>query len=350
MKIRIFAVLLVLPLLISCGEKVTNPVLSPSAFVKATVTPALFSTPIPSMTLSLTATTQQTPIPYPTTPAEATQQAIANQYCDSQSFPFPQGFLLSNSGKLMAFVCWTADGKDISVTKVVALDGSYLSAQASYRKDYLGIDYTTPLPNDIQESNPIWINNKALFPIRWSADDKFLYMAKISPASGVPYPPQIFALMRLDVGTGKVSPVLPPIGSYYYDFSTDGTKLLSVDEVQNPLIVKVLDIGTGEEIKIYLDKRFDEAGSFRLSPDSHKMLISALDEEKGYSIILANLQSGSQIYLDDRYDFVLMSWVDEYTIYGSGRENGNVFFFYLDTTTMQTSPAPAPTPISSSTP
>lgn len=350
MKIRIFAALLVLPLLISCGEKATKPVLPSSIIVKTTTTPAFFSTPIPSITLSLTATTQRTPIPYPTTPAEATQQAIANQYCDSQSFPFPQGFLLSNSGKLMAFVCWPADGKDISVTRVITLDGSRSSVQASYRKDYLGIDYTTPLPNDIQESNPIWINNKALFPIRWSADDKFLYMGDLNFASGVPYPPQIFALMMLDVGTGKVKPILPPYGNYYYDFSADGTKLLSVDELQSPLIVKVLDLGTGEEVKIYLDKRFDQAGFFRLSPDSNKILISAFDEEKGYSIILANLQSESQIYMDDRYDFVLMSWVDEHTIYGSGRENGNVFFFYLDTTTMQTSPAPAPTPISSSTP
>lgn len=350
MKIKILAVLLLLPLLISCSEKATNPVLSSSTLVKATITPILISTQTLSPTPSITATASRTPFFFPTTPAQATEQAVADQYCNSRDFPHPRSFLPSKSGKLMAFVCWPADEKEVSVTKVIALDGSRPAVQASYRKEYLGLDDSKPIPPDIQEYP--WIENAALFPVHWTEDDKFLYMVRNSPASGVQYPPQIFAMMRLDVETGKVTPVLPLAlsANYYYDFSEDGTKLLSVEEVKIPLIVKVTDTVTGTESKIYLDKRFDQAGFFRLSPDASKLLISALDDEKGYSIILANLRSGSQTYLDDHYDFFMMSWVDEHTIYGSGRENGNVFFFYLNTITMQTSPAPDPTPIPTETP
>jgi hypothetical protein len=249
----------------------------------------------------------------------------------------------------MAFVCWTADGKDISVTKVIALDGSHPPVQASYRQDYLGVDYTTPIP---EEPHPFWLVYYALFPVRWTADDKFLYLARQSPADGVPYPPNIFGLLRLNVETGKVTHLLPPGYSYYCDFSEDGTMLFSVDETKKPLIAKVTNLATGAEINVHLDKRFDDAGLLRLSPNGSKLLISAVDRdnEKGFSIILADLRSGSQTYLDDHYDYDFMSWVDEHTIYGSGRENGKVFFFYLDIITMQTSPAPDQTPTPTSTP
>ena len=142
---------------------------------------------------------------------------------------------------------------------------------------------------------------------------------------------------------------MPP-SSYYCGFSDDGTKLLYVEGAKKPLIAKVQNLVTGDEINIYLDKRFDDAGFLRLSPDGSKLLISAVDYEadgKRLSIILADLRSASQIYLDDDYDYYFMSWVDEHTIYGSGRENG---FFYLDTRTMKTRPAPDPTPIPTSTP
>jgi hypothetical protein len=355
-KIRILAILLALPFLISCSEKAKTPVLSPSAvMVKTNVTPTLISTQTPLSTPSFRATMSRTPFSFPTTLAEATEHAVANRYCDSLNFPHPNGFLLSKSGKLMAFVCWLSDGKDISVTRVIALDGSRPPVQASYRKDYLEIDYSQPMPQDIQdmqESLPPWIEYYALFPWRWTADDKFLYLVRESPADGVPYPPNIFGLMRLNIETGKVTTVLPP-SSYYCGFSADGTKLLYVDDAKKPLIAKVKNLVTGDEINIHLDKRFDDAGFLQLSPDSSKLLISAVDYEadgKRLSIILANLRSVSQIYLDDRYDYDFMSWVDEHTIYGSGRENGNVFFFYLDTRTMKTSPAPDPTPIPTSTP
>jgi hypothetical protein len=351
MKIKILVVLLVLPILIGCGEKASNPALSPSALVKASVTPALISTQTLLPTPSITATVSRTPFFPPTTPAQATEQVVADRYCDNRNFPSPRSFLTSKSRKLMAFVCWPSDGKDISVTKVIALDGSLPPVQASYRKDYLGIDYSKPMPQDFQESLPSWIEYYALYPLRWTADDKFLYLVRESPADGVTYPPNIFALMRLNVETGRVTPVLPP-SSYYYGFSADGTKLLSVDQAKKPLIVKVQNLVTGDEINIHLDKKFDDAGFFLLSPNESKLLISAVDydNEKGFSIILADLRSGLQTYLDDHYDFDFMSWVNEHTIYGSGRENGNVFFFYLDTRTMQTIPAADPTPIPTSTP
>lgn len=342
---------MILPLLIGCSEKATNPVSSPSALVKVSVTPILISTETQLPTP--TATARQTLIPFPTTPAEATEQVVANRYCsDSLSFPHPNGFLPSKSGKLMAFVCWPSDGKDISVTRVVALDGSRPPIQASYRKDYLGIDYSQQLPQDIQdmlESLPPWMEYFALYPARWTADDKFLYLVRESPADGVPYPPNIFALMRLNVETGEVTSALPP-GSKYFDFSADGTQLLSVNAINKPLIVTVQNLVTGNEINIRLDKRFDDAGFFRLSPDGSKLLISAVDYEadgKRLSIILADLRSTSQIYLDDNYDYFFMSWVDEHTIYGSGQKIG---FFYLDIRTMKTRPAPDPTPIPTSTP
>lgn len=351
MKIRILTILLALPLLISCSEKAKVPVLPPSAaVVKANVTPTLISTQTLLPTPLFTITATRTPYFFPTTLAQATEQIVANQYCsDSLNFPSPNSFLPSKSGKLMAFVCWPSDGKDISVTRVIALDSSLTPVQASYRKDYLGIDYSQPIPQSIQDSIPSWIDNYALFPLRWTADDKFLYMVKASPASGVAYPPNIFALMRLNVETGRVTAVLPP-SSYSYNFSADGTKLLSVDQAKKPLIVKVENLVTGDVINIHLNKRFDDAGFFQLSPDGSKLLISAVDYEtdgKRLAIILADLLSASQIYLDNDYDYYFMSWVDEHTIYGSGRENG---FFYLDIRTMKTRPAPDPTPIPTSTP
>ena len=354
MKIRILAILLALPLLTSCGGKAEAPVLSPSAvMVKENVTPTLISTQTLLPTPSFTITVTRTPYFFPTTRAEATEQVVAKQYCgDSLNFPHPNGFLPSKSGKLMAFVCWPSDGKDISVTRVIALDGSRPPVQASYRKDYLGIDYSQHLPKDIQdmlESLPPWIEYFALYPWRWTADDRFLYLARQSPADGIPYPPNIFGLMRLNVDTGEVTTVLPQ-GSYYCDFSADGTKLLYVDGERKHLIAKVQNLVTGDEISIHLDKRFDDAGLLRLSPDGSKLLISAVDYEadgKRLSIILADLHSTSQIYLDNDYDYYHMSWVDEHTIYGSGQKNG---FFYLDTRTMKTRPAPDPTPIPTSTP
>ncbi len=251
----------------------------------------------------------------------------------------------------MAFVCWPSEGKDISVTRVIALDGSRVPVQASYRKDYVGVDYATPIPEDTQEPFPFWLAYDALYPVRWTADDKFLYLVRESPADGVTYFPNIFGLVRLNVETGKVTTILPR-GNYYCDFSEDGTKLLSVDGTKKILIVKIQNLVTGDEINIRLDKKFDDAGFLRLSPNGSKLLISALDRDDGggFSIILADLRSGSQTYLDQHYDYDFMSWVDDHTIYGSGWKDGNAFFFYLDTTTMQTRPAPSLTPVPTSTP
>lgn len=251
----------------------------------------------------------------------------------------------------MAFVCWPSDGKDLSVTKVIALDGSRPPIQASYRKDYLGIDYSKPIPEDTQEPYPFWLSYYALFPLRWTADDKFLYLVRDSPADGVQYP-QAFALMRLNIETGKVTPVLPPTGNYYFDFSADGTKLLSVDQSITPMVVKVANLITGDEVDIHLDKRFDQAGYLLLSPGGDKLVISTIDNEKGISMILADLSSMSQKYLveDLHHDFFPMSWIDDRTIYGWSYENELTSYFYLDIMTKQANPAPTPTPISTPTP
>ncbi len=348
MKAQRLFLLPALAFLFACGNQVTALTEPPPTLVivksSAMLTPLSSSMPTGTAIPALTATADQpTPTLHPNQEAIATQRTVLEQHCDGR---YDSRVLISKSGKLMAFACWPKDEKDISVVKVVALDGSRTPVVASYRKDYLGIDYSQLIPQDIQDGFRFSSERYALYPIHWTADDKFVYFDKYSAGDGDQYT-RVSALMSLNIESGKLTPVLPPSGAYYYDFSIDGTKLLSVDQSIRPMIVKVSNLVSGEEIKIHLDERFDQAGYLTLSPDQSRVVVSVIDHEAGISLIVADLVSGSQKYLatDLHYDFFPISWLDDRTIYGWSAESGSWSYIYIDILTKQTRPAPTPTPI-----
>jgi hypothetical protein len=353
MRSKGFLAFLLLIFLFGCSNQVATPALPlPTPVVISSETP----TPSPSPSLTLpdtpspahTATALPTPTLNSTQAMKATQQMAVEQNCDGRYDPISFGSLLSKLGKFTAFVCWPLNDKDLSTTKVVALDGSRAPIDISYRKDYLGIDYSQPVPQSVQDEQRDWPERYALYPVRWTADDKFLYLHAPTPYSGLLYYPVIFALMRLNIETGSLTPVLSRTKYYYYyNFSADGTKLLYVDWGKNPLVIKVASLVSGEEIKVPLDERFVTAGDLMLSPDGTKLVISATNGEAAISMIVTDLLSGSQEYLakDKTFDFFPVSWLDDHTIYGISSENESEPYFYLDIVTRRISPAPTPTHI-----
>lgn len=346
MKKAFCAALVASCFLMSCSEKTPALVLSPLPSMQASLSPSLTATATNTIvsTPSLMPTSMPTRrIPVPTTPAEATEQAVADRHCVSQDYPNPAGFLPSKSGKLMAFVCWLLSEKDISITKVIALDGSITPVQASYQKDYLMID-DSEVAEHINGINSAQMYYLALYPVEWSADDRFVYLVRQSPASGVRYAPQVLGMIRLDVETGKVAAILEPHGSYYVNLSTDADMLLSVAEFESPLTVKVQNLVTGDVVNIHLDTRFNQAGHLILSPDGKKIVISAMDE-KGTSILVADLLSGAQKYLitEGVDDLFPLSWLDDQTLYMLSYQDKKLSFFYMDILTEQTRVAPTAT-------
>ncbi|MEP7135789.1 MAG: hypothetical protein ABI904_12735 [Chloroflexota bacterium] len=299
-----------------------------------------------TLTLSPTNTAKPTKYltvtPAPTAPVQATEQAVIKRYCPlSDSVG---NFLFSKSQEWVAFVCYNPSSPDFSFTRITRVNRSENGYRLSFRKDYLEVFE----PAQVSPENIGFIQTAsdfaALRPVRWTADDKYLFMAFDSPVDGIQYRGS-YSLMRIELKTGKITSVLPPSGLYWFDFSKDGTKLFFVDQSKNPMVVKIQNLVTGELLQFPLDEKFNEAGYLMLSPNETKLIVSALSHEKGCSLILLNLLVASQEYLaqDVLYDYFPLSWVDDNTIYGSSSENSKPTYFYIDINTKNTTPAPEPT-------
>lgn len=244
----------------------------------------------------------------------------------------------------MAFVCWPEDSKDISITRIITLDGSQSPIDISFRKDYLGIDYSQPLPEGVLVGVQNLIEYQALVPTHWTADDKYLYLSKGTPVSGVVYG-GIMALMRIELATKKITPILAPGGFYWYTFSRDDTKLYYIDQSKKPMTFIILTLESGAINEFTLDGKFSQAGDVMPSPDMQKIILGAVvSEGVGAAIILVDLTSMSQENLLEGISFNIWpkSWVDNRTLYCAS--DYNLEYYYLDIITKQISSAPTPTP------
>lgn len=301
-----------------------------------TYTPTLIPTDTAEPTKYLTVT------PRPTLPIQATEQAAIQKYCPLSSTV--RNFLFSKSQEWMAFVCFNRDSPDFSFTRITRVNGSEDGYRLSFRKDYLeAFEPSRLLPENIgfiQTTSDF----AALRPVSWTADDKYLFMAFDSPIDGVQYGGS-YSLMRIELASGKITPVLSPSGTYWFDFSKNGTKLFYVDQSKNPMVVKIQNLVTGELLQFPLNGKFNEAGYLMLSPDETKLIVSALSHETGYSLILLDILTMSQKYLaeDVRYEYFPIGWVDDNTIYGSSYENPKTAYFYMDINTKNITSAPEPT-------
>lgn len=344
MKAKIILFCFLFVLLTACTETPSETIsTSPSATISPVIvnnTEASTPTLIPTNTVKPTKYLTVTPVP--TEPIQATEQAAIQKYCPLSSSV--GNFLFSKSQEWMAFVCYNRDSPDFSFTRITRVNGSEDGYRLSFGKDYLEIFE----PDLLNPENIGFIQTAsdfaALSPVRWTADDEYLFMAFDSPVDGVQYGSS-FSLVRIEIASGKITTVLSPSGRYWFGFSGDGTKLFYVNQSESPMVVKIQNLVTGELLKFPLDEKFNEAGYLILSPDESKLVVSALSHEKGYSLILVDLSASSQNYLaqDVAYEYFPISWIDETTIYCVSYETSKDNYFYLDIMTKQTSPASKPT-------
>jgi len=344
MNTKVFLFCTSIFLLTSCAQPSVTMVSISTSVPTNTIAfkPTKTLTPAPTITNTAKPTVYLTVTPAPTEPIQATERAAIQNYCPLSDSV--RNFLFSKSQEWMAFVCYTQGSPDFSFTRITRVNGSEYGYRLSFRKDYLEVFE----PNLLLPENIGFINTAsdfaALHPVRWTADDKYLFMAFDSPIDGVQYSGS-YSLMRIELASGKITPVLSPGGTYWFDFSPNGTKLFYVDRSKNPMVVKIQNLVTGELLKFPLDEKFNEAGYLMLSPDESKLVVSALSHEKGFSLILMDLSIPSQDYLaqDVADEYFPISWVNETTIYCVSYEASRASYFYVDIKTNQTSPAPEPT-------
>jgi hypothetical protein len=228
-----------------------------------------------------------------------------------------------------------------TTTKLVRMDGSQhwsLSFNEAYLKPYRTDD-----------TNLSALLQKAFIPVRWTKNEDFVYLAVQTNDSDVVYK-GYDGLFRLDLSTGKSRPVLKPATAplsttYSFKFSPNGNKLAYINQAVQPVVITIIDIGTGSENKITLDNKFSQGGNLIWSANEQKLIVSVLDSGKngGNSVILYDLETMKNEYViqQSASTYLPLEWVDTNTIYAESYPGSWV---YIDLGSGATTAAPAPTP------
>ena len=193
-------------------------------------------------------------------------------------------------------------------------------------------DHSPILTISSKETNDLWklvysnyIQHTDFLPdgglgiVHWTLDGGYTYFASYTSGSGgecfVNGDPKtgVKGLFRLDLMTGQVTTLLPLQDSfigYSFSFSPTGRRLVYDTHSAG---LNILDIRTGNLIRVGHNTEFGSEGGYLWSPDGLKFMYSTSSDGAGnYSLRLVDGQSGSeQIVLESRdHCFAAKQWVD----------------------------------------
>ncbi len=320
----------------------------------ATATPAPTATvaeptetamPLPSATVELPTATPQptaapTDIPATSTP-DATQQARDSILQLVSPCDFPNPVFSYSPKKIWVVVTCTMADQNATTSKFAHTNG-LKQWSISFEDIYIA-------PYRAGDVNMDKLMQQSFIPARWTKNEDFVYLAVPTAEEKTPYKGYA-GLFRLDLATGKTTPILRPAtaplsASYAFAFSPGGTKLAHINQSVQSVSIVIDDVSTGEQKSINLDARFSQAGGLLWLPDEKQLLVSAFDANTngGYSLIVYNLETNQNEYIFQQgaSPYLPLAWVDGGIIYA---ENYPGSWVNIDLATKEVTDAPAPAP------
>jgi len=301
---------LITVLLVGCGPAPKATATSAPTDVPATEAAqptATEPTPLP------TATAAPTAIPATSTPSASQQEqeklAALVAPCKSANLA-----VTYSPKKDWVFATCMSENQDGLSTKFARTDGSK-QVNVSFVDAYIS-------PYKADDANMSTLLQQFFTPVRWTMNEDFVYLAVPSVIEHAPFK-GYDGLLRLDLSTGKTTPVLRPATaplsvSYAFSFSPGGNKLAYINESVKSVTVVIDDTATGEQQTIKLDARFDQGGSLSWSPDDKKLAVSVVDTSTngGNSVIIYDLENNTnEFILQQPYHiYSLGDWADATTI------------------------------------
>lgn len=308
--------------------------------------PTETSAPLPIATEVVelpTATSQPTDVPATSAP-DVTQQAQTAILplvgpCNNLSNP---AISYSPSGDWMVVTC-LGENQDGLTTKIVRTNGT--------KKWNISFNDVYIQPYKADDANLSKLLKETFIPVRWTVHEDFVYLAVPGSDENATYK-GYDGLFRLDLSTGKSTPVLRPAtaplsASYAFKFSPTGTKLAYINQAVETIKVVMVDMGTGDENSFTLDARFTRGGGIVWSSDEKQLIVSAFDANTsggGYALISYNFETNKNEYIIQQYPhaYSAYEWIDANTIYA---ENYMGSWVYINLATKEFTAAPAPTPV-----
>lgn len=288
-----------------------------------------------------TATTQPTDIAATST-LDATREAQASILQLVSPCKFPNPAFSYSPNKTWAVVTCTMADQGAPTSNFARVDGSqYWSI--SFRDVYI----TPYRAGDVNMSK---LRQQSFIPVHWTKNEDFVYLAVPTVDEKAPYK-GYDGLFRLDLSTGKTSPVLRPATaplsvSYDFKFSPGGTKLAHMNQSLQSVTIVIVDTGTGEENRITLDGRFTQGGGLLWSPDEKQLIVSAFDANAngGHALIVYDFETKKNEYIiqQSANTYVPLEWLDANTIYAESYPGKWV---NIDLVTKEVTEASALTPV-----
>lgn len=292
--------------------------------------PVDFTAPVPTETPMPTATEKFYPTLSPEEQAEIyAYETMIAQYPNICKNPHPYPKFSPNNLWLEEFCVPRLEDK-------VALILSNKETQGLWKifySDY--IPYTDIVPDG------------ELAVAHWSKDGKYAYFNSYSNGSGgecfVLGNDGGWGLFRLDLQTGDITTILPVIDpSVWYMFSFSPTDKRLVYR-ESKMDFTILDITTGDTIKINPNKDFDDAGGFKWSEDGLRFLYSTATYTNDsttfsvrYALHLVDAKTGiEKTILDSPRDcFQVVEWFDTDILKIHKNYNESIIEFDLNTNTI----------------
>jgi WD40 repeat protein len=176
--------------------------------------------------------------------------------------------------------------------------------------------------------------------VRWSNDERYAYFFSFLNSSGgecfYDGGDRGFGLFRVDLMIGEITTVLPPSNSFWwygFSFSPTDRRLVYGARAQD---LKILDMTTGQLIRILSANGFDVGGGFLWSSDGLKLIYSTVKswdqgEKFNYSLRLVDVQSGSEQILLESQDacYEAVAWTESNTLILEKNYNEALFEFDL---------------------
>jgi hypothetical protein len=185
----------------------------------------------------------------------------------------------------------------------------------------------------------------AFVPVRWTANEDFVYLAAPTPDNGNPYK-GYYGLFRLNLVTDELAPTLTPVTApatttYAFQFSPRGGKLAYITQGVLPLTILIEDSATGGETEIKLGTQFTQASNLLWAEDEQHLVYSVYEPNKGGAVVLYNLGNAKIKYVVEQSDdaYLPLSWVNNVVVYAEKYPGSWV---YINVSTQEITEAPAP--------
>lgn len=172
-----------------------------------------------------------------------------------------------------------------------------------------------------------------IFPFHWSKDGHYLYLTPALIADGMVYFKDGDGLLRLNLQTGQVSEIIKTETSglrfYALSFSPSEKMLAYIYHGETPLILRILNVQTGEKTKISLPEAFLTAGAVLWSSDESQVVYAmSTDFAEGFGLVWLNLISSEQRIFLTPQDKLLnpIEWKDKNTVLAESRLGDDEFW------------------------